>query len=108
VTEQKSLQNDVIENCDLPSDILRDVYLYFLTHVSGQANIPIFKGHKIQKNTYLKTEMNSFLKVRIFQPAHALLITKLCCESLRISRSNAACLFFKFPITCRVCIVFSA
>jgi hypothetical protein len=47
------------------------------------------------------------LRVRQFQPAHALIITELCGENLRIPCSNAACLFFKFPLTFLVCIVFS-
>ena len=108
LTEQKGLQNDVIENCDLPSyDILRNVYLFYLTDVSRQAIVPILKGQEIQKNTYLKTVMNTVLRIRQFQPVHTPLITELCCKSLRIFRLNATCLFFTCPLTCRVFIVFS-
>jgi hypothetical protein len=71
VGEQQGLQNDVIQNCDLPSsEIFRNVYWYFPTDVSGQVNVPIFKGLEIQKNIYLKTEMNTMLRVRIPAGSH--------------------------------------
>jgi hypothetical protein len=104
VREQTGLQNDLIENSHLPSF---DIHWYLFTDVSVQAIVPIFKGQEIQKNTYLKTEMNTVLRVRLFQPAHAPLITELCEEILRISCWNITCLFFNFPLMFRVFIVVS-
>jgi hypothetical protein len=60
-----------------------------------------------KKKKYLKMQTNTVLRVRQFQPSHALLMTELCDENLRIFRLNAACLFFTYPLTCRVCIVIS-
>jgi len=62
--------------------MLRIVYKYFLNDVTGHLIVLLSKGKDIQELNLFKNGKKHMLKVRQFQPAHALLITELCDEIL--------------------------
>ena len=79
----------------------------FLPIIRDQLSFPFSKVKISRKKIYLKMQTNTVLRARQFQPSHASPITELCGEYLRIFRLNAACLFFPYPLTFRVCILLS-